>query len=204
MDKSDEQRERVFFGLFKKLVLRVGDENGLIYLIRYSIFSCPLFAVKLHRILISDDDCLHDHPWSFISIILWGGYVEHSAPKINFNGITENAVVKIGGKNYTIKKLYGAGSILWRPSPWPHKLEIFQPTTTLVITFKKTRTWGFYTANHQDGKAMRIRIYFIDGLAYFWPVAKDGTCTIEFYVNSKGTKTRRIDFKAFREIAPIP
>jgi hypothetical protein len=155
--KQDEQRERVFFGLFKKLVLRVGDENGPIYLIRYSIFSCPWFAVKLHRILISDDDCLHDHPGSFISIILWGGYVEHTLKseigshfpstkreKINITG-SEPPELVIFTKH--VKKLYGPGSVLWRPAPWAHRLEIFQPATTLVITFKKVRTWGFYTKN---------------------------------------------------------
>lgn len=69
---------------------------------------------------------MHDHPWSFISIILKGGYIEHT-PKD--------------------KKLYGAGSILYRPTPSIHKLEVFQVTTTLVITFKRIREWGFYTSN---------------------------------------------------------
>ena len=121
--KPDEHREK-FLYLFKKTVLRVRDnDTNPIYLIRYSIFTCPLFSIKLHRILISDDDCMHDHPWSFISFILKGGYVEHTP---------------FG------KKLYGFGSILWRPAPTIHKLEIFQPATTLVITFKRVREWGFY------------------------------------------------------------
>jgi len=121
--KDDESRER-FLLLFKKTVLRIRNQEGAIYLIRYTLFTCSLFSVKVHRILISDDDCLHDHPWSFISIIIKGGYVEHT-----FKG----------------KKLYGAGSILWRKAPAPHRLEVFQPATTLVITFKRVRDWGFYT-----------------------------------------------------------
>lgn len=122
--KEDEERER-FWWLFKKTTLRIrNNADNPPYLIRYSLFTCPWFAIKLHHILISDDDCMHDHPWSFLSVIVKGGYVEHT-PK---------------GKH-----LYGAGSLLWRPSPSIHKLEIFQPATTLVITFKKTRQWGFYT-----------------------------------------------------------
>jgi hypothetical protein len=123
--KADEHRTRVL-GFIRKTTLRIKDDvNNPIYMIRYSLFSCPLFSIKLHRILLSDDDCMHDHPWSFISFILSGGYVEHT-PKG--------------------KRLYGAGSILYRPVPSVHKLEIFQPATTLVITFKRVREWGFYTA----------------------------------------------------------
>lgn len=126
MQKSDEERTRFLWMRITTLRVKYVNNESPIYLIRYSIFSCFLFSIKLHRILMSDDDCMHDHPWSFISIILRGGYVEHT-PKG--------------------KKLYGAGSILWRPTPSVHKLEIFQPATTLVITFRKVREWGFYTAN---------------------------------------------------------
>jgi hypothetical protein len=124
--KEDEQRLR-FWYLFKKTVLRIKDGRANpIYLIRYSLFTCTWFSIKLHKIMMSDDDCMHDHPWSFISIILKGGYVEH----------TEKG-----------KRLYGVGSILWRPAPSVHKLEVFQPATTLVITFKRQRQWGFITPN---------------------------------------------------------
>lgn len=124
-EKADEHRER-FLHVFKKTILRVclADREGPIYLIRYSLLTTPWFAVKLHRIFLSDDDCSHDHPWSFISFILWGGYVEETPAG---------------------KRLYGPGCVLWRPTPSIHRLEVFQPATTLVITFKKTREWGFYT-----------------------------------------------------------
>lgn len=141
--KPDEERVR-FFLWITKLTLRICEGEFPIYLIRYSLFSCPWFAVKLHKILLSDDDCYHDHPWSFISIILKGGYIEHTP----------------NGSRY-----YKPGSILWRPAPSIHKLELNSslrldrkngytiktkttiPATTLVITFKKVRVWGFYTAH---------------------------------------------------------
>ena len=120
-----EERERVFLWI-KKLTLRIREGDFPVYLIRYSLFKCPWFAVKLHKIILSDEDYFHDHPWSFISIILKGGYIEHTPER---------------------SRLYGAGSILWRPSPSIHKIQVYQPATTLVITFKKTRTWGFYTGS---------------------------------------------------------
>lgn len=93
------------------------------YLVRYSIFNCRFFAVKIHNILLSDDNCLHDHPWQFVSLILWGGYVEH----------TEKG-----------SKIYHPGQLLKRPAEFKHRLEIHQPAWTLVVTFKKTREWGFW------------------------------------------------------------
>lgn len=108
--------------IFKKKTIRRKDADK--YLVRYSIFSCKWFAIKVHNILISDDDCLHDHPWKFISLILRGGYVEH----------TEKG-----------SRIYHPGNILVRPAEFKHRLELHQPAWTLVITFKKTRTWGFHT-----------------------------------------------------------
>jgi hypothetical protein len=118
----------------KKIITRSGPHGTEPYLIRYSIFTCSLFAIKLHRILQSDDACLHDHPWAFISFILCGGYVEESPHHST-----------IGSNKHSWKRLYGPGCILYRPARWAHRLEIFQPATTLVITFKKTRQWGFFT-----------------------------------------------------------
>lgn len=136
IQKEDEERNRWFLWI-KKTVLRIRDGKlNPVYLIRYSLLTTPWFSVKLHRIFISDDDCMHDHPWSFISIILWGGYIEHR-PSGSDVAIWKNSVIE--------KRLYGPGSILWRPCPSIHKLEIFQPATTLVITFKRQREWGFWT-----------------------------------------------------------
>lgn len=139
--KSDEERKRWFLWI-KKTTLKVKD--GLQeppYLIRYSLFSCPWFAIKLHRILLSDDDCMHDHPWSFISIILSGGYFEHTP-----NPMAIPCPGSALYPNYPSKlKWYGPGRILWRPAPSIHRLQVLKPATTLVISFKKKRQWGFWT-----------------------------------------------------------
>ncbi len=161
--KEDEQRTR-FLWIFKKTILRIRDEErgNPIYLIRYSLFSCPWFAIKVHNILLSDDDCLHDHPWSFFSVILWNGYVEETVdyekvfasqrrnPWNRLRNVADN-LKDISWEKSDLNSCprkhvrYGMGSILWRPNPWPHRLVVAKPAWSLVVTFRKVRVWGFYT-----------------------------------------------------------
>lgn len=104
-----------------KIIYRNYNE---VYLIRYSIFTCKYFSIKIHKILKSDDACLHDHPWSFITFILKGGYVEHTPEGT---------------------KIRSRFSLLYRPAKWSHRLEIHQTAWTLVFTSKYKRQWGFWT-----------------------------------------------------------
>jgi hypothetical protein len=153
-EKADEHRER-FLLIFKKTTLRIRDEErgDPVYLIRYSLLTCPWFSIKLHRIFMSDDDCLHDHPWSFISFVLWGGYWETSPDWSRYKWPAGKALRLVNGvPEYvagqpTKKVFYGPGSVLWRPAPSVHKLDVTKPATTLVITMRKKYDWGFYTVN---------------------------------------------------------
>jgi hypothetical protein len=113
---------------YKKTTITRGSDDKP-YLIRYSLFSCRFFAIKVHNILLSDDECLHDHPWPFLTFLLSGGYFEHS-------------IIKHAYKRF---RYYGRFSLLYRPADYVHRLVIYKPVWTLVITFKKVRDWGFYT-----------------------------------------------------------
>ena len=74
--------------MFSKLMEKLGsrrvitDRTGKIpYLIRYYVFlkdrkNFP-FNVTVHKVLVSDEPTLHDHPWNWGAIILKGGYYEH-------------------------------------------------------------------------------------------------------------------------------
>lgn len=134
-------------------IIRDGDSTP--YLVRWDIFECFLFSIKLHHILQSDHDCPHDHPWAFVSFILSGGYWEVT-PLRRPSGW--------GGRlalDNEQRKWYGPGCILYRPSNWIHRLELknkrvpylgrfatverSMKATTLVITFLKHRKWGFWT-----------------------------------------------------------
>lgn len=83
-------------------------------------------AIRLHHILQSDSlRDLHDHPYSFFSIILAGGYLEH----------TEQG-----------KRRFRPGMINKKEATVLHALEIInKPAWTLVCTGKRKREWGFQT-----------------------------------------------------------
>lgn len=113
------------FAIFHKTVIR--NLAGEPYLVRWRLFQTPLFAVYLHRILRSDDDrALHDHPWAFVSLILLGGYFEHTP----------------GGCRWR-----RPGSIVAHHAEDLHRLELRPAKTawTLVLCGPRRRQWGFST-----------------------------------------------------------
>ena len=64
----------------RKRVIKDRDSNEP-YLVRYYLFlkdrkNFP-FNITLHKVLKSDEDVLHDHPWSYATLILKGGYWEN-------------------------------------------------------------------------------------------------------------------------------
>ena len=72
-----------YFGRYRIINDRIDQEP---YLERYYLFlkereDFP-FNIFLHRFIKSDPDDLHDHPWSFRSIILKGGW--NILNKVNF------------------------------------------------------------------------------------------------------------------------
>lgn len=105
------------------------------------------FSIKIHKALMSDPANLHDHPWNYLSIILWGGYHEetiHWVPRIfNPNEILSGA--QASHIRRTRVKWYGPGSVLFRKGDSPHKLIIPQNKYCLsfIITMKRYRKWGF-------------------------------------------------------------
>lgn len=124
---------------FKKIIYRADNKP---YLIRYTLFKCKWFAIRIHHILLSDDDCLHDHPWDFVSIILKGGYYEkHDKDVVAIN------YPFVYPHSYRSKKWYKIGNVLFRKAEWKHSLELRPGETcwTFVIMFKDKREWGFWT-----------------------------------------------------------
>jgi len=112
--------------------------TGLDYMHRYYLFlkdrnNFP-FNVTLHKIVRSDDPIFHDHPWPYMTIVLSGGYWEHT-PVFDSNGkmITE------------FQTWRGPGSIIKRSANEYHWLELNgnEPATTLFFMGKQQREWGF-------------------------------------------------------------
>lgn len=96
------------------------------------------FNVTLHRIKRSDFPIFHDHPWSYMTIILKGGYYEHT-PIFN----------ERGEKFAELVKWKGPGSIIKRKATDYHWLELSNgvPTLSLFFMGRQTRKWGFLVPN---------------------------------------------------------
>ncbi len=130
-------------------------EDGIPYLHRITLLGLGpdgrWFSIKLHKIVSSDDVCLHDHPWAFISIVLKGGYTEYTKLNSPVNTFYEKGWGYHGWSErnqfHVIKKYFKPGSILFRKAHWAHRLEVGrEPATTLVLTFRRKRKWGFFTS----------------------------------------------------------
>lgn len=96
------------------------------YIIRRVLFRVPSFGIMLHKMCRSDHErALHDHPWSFISIVLRTGYQEVTAEGSRFNRV---------------------GAVLLRPAYWKHRVIIDRnrPAWTLVFVGRRIRKWGFW------------------------------------------------------------
>lgn len=110
--------------------------------------------IYLHQILRSDDDrALHDHPWYNLSIILWGGYIEHVFERPPVEGVELPPV---------IQKRRRFLSVVYRRADMAHRLELYKdpnrwctldegigyyyekPCWSLFITWRKRRPWGFW------------------------------------------------------------
>ena len=120
----------------KRIVL--DRESNEPYLERYYLFLKDRkhfpFNVFLHKFLKSDPDDLHDHPWSYATIILKGGYYEW-IPTYDTKGrkLTEVAVWR------------GPGSYRVSSADSFHRIELDPTVTcwTLFMPGPQRRDWGF-------------------------------------------------------------
>lgn len=116
------------------------------YLQRWTIFKCKWFSIKIHKTILSDPADLHDHPWSYVSVILWGGYFEHTQ---SVKYLTTETGLYHWKIVTAIRKRYYPGCILVRKAQNPHRLEIpnNKYCITMIFTSYKWRDWGFVTKN---------------------------------------------------------
>lgn len=111
----------------QKFILKFNEKLGLDtcpYLVRWR-FETPWGSIRLHHWLAPDDPRhRHDHPWSFVTFVLKGGYTDLSpngdshlkAPAIQYRDATHQHTV--------VPDLGGA---------W-----------TVIVTGPKIRNWGFW------------------------------------------------------------
>ena len=125
--------------MLKKLFQRLGRHRIILdresndpYLERYYLFLKDRkhfpFNIFLHKFLKGDRDHLHDHPWSYCTLILKGGYWEW-----------------IPGDNCQIRKWRGVGHFRRCAANSYHRIELEPGVTawTLFMPGQQQRDWGF-------------------------------------------------------------
>lgn len=125
--------ERILLFLFRH---RDIVKDGNLYLRRFYITPRSWrWRVFIHHIYRSDEDRdPHDHPWSFLTVMLKGTYREH------FYDMQEPGVCVVRFHILTRLKW------LFRRATDTHCLFLTEgPVWTLVIAGKTVRPWGFWT-----------------------------------------------------------
>lgn len=95
---------------------------------RFQLVKTRWFNIYLHRLSAPSwhPEC-HDHPWSFVAVLLKSGYLERT--------------VKGDKRKYP-------GMILWRPATFAHNvITPYGVSWSLIITGPVARKWGFLPCN---------------------------------------------------------
>lgn len=130
--KPMNNNERPKHPFFDKFV--IGPDNDP-YIIRWILFSCPLFGIMVHKMLRSDyDRALHDHPWDFLSIVLKGGYAEEFEER--------------GVRDF---RFNAPGHILFRKAEFKHRVILDKGKICWTLVFKgpRRRKWGFWIRDYK-------------------------------------------------------
>ena len=122
------------------------------YLHRWVLIDRKNFKIYLHHFLRPDwSTDLHDHPKRFLSIGLWGSYVERTPSRNDtidrdiIGGFDPGpgAVGWDAGGWQTYRK-YRAPWIRTFPASHRHRITQVNNAWTLVVVLKKVRDWGFW------------------------------------------------------------
>lgn len=135
---------------WRKVRMTLRRYDTKIYLDRWGFEHPRVGGLFLHRMDAPDPGLdLHDHPWSFLSIVLTGGYIEEradtrNAPKIAaFDRAQRGIIVGRRRGSARVMRLDECHRItrLDAPRVW-----------TLVLHGPRRRSWGFYLADGYMGE----------------------------------------------------
>lgn len=105
-------------------VNRVKTPSGVHAMTQFTIIEVFGWALRLHVFYAADTDGFHSHPRSFLSLCIWGGYMEY------FWG------------NPTPRKV-GVGTITVRSATDTHRVApLHSPTITIAIAAPVSRRWS--------------------------------------------------------------
>jgi hypothetical protein len=108
--------------------------DGTDYLVRLRIVQTPWFGIYLHDIHKDDGDrAPHNHPWSFLSIVLRGHYTERVYP------------APLEQPDRYVPQTHSARSMHRMGRTAAHRIVDASPgLKTLIVTGPRQASWGFF------------------------------------------------------------
>lgn len=131
------------WAIFERTTIPDPANSSRRYLQRLRILETPWFACFLHRFDHPDSvRHLHDHPWSFVSVMLRGGYDELFAADF------DTALQHAGGHAAPTRR-WRAGSVHRIRRGEFHAISWLarRPTWTLLLVGPRLCGWGFATSD---------------------------------------------------------
>lgn len=149
LDQDDypDRRSSKRWAVLRRMVLRRAD--GVAYLDRIRLIQTPWFAIYVHRFDAPDPGIdLHDHPWSFLTMVVKGGYTERRADTRRPDQWWRE------DRRPFIPRIMRLGEC--------HTIEAVAPgSRSIVITGRRCRKWGFYVPagwiRHEDYNGLNRR-----------------------------------------------
>ncbi len=126
--------------------LEVIGRAGKPYLYRWYLLNLGRFGqFFLHRFVRSDGDLdLHDHPFNFLSLILWGGYWEELIdPYEDRKAVARDGLFE---RKKPVRVWRYPGTVHYSHAETIHRVVLKDGhyCWTLIWRSKKVRQWGFW------------------------------------------------------------
>lgn len=111
--------ERILNRLFKKREIVNCDRD--VYLHRWYVFRSKPVSLFIHKFVRSDEDrALHCHPWDFLVIPIWRGYIEHNRQWDDGEGTRHGPPIPYEGRTRVLPIL----GTRFRRAEYRHRVEL--------------------------------------------------------------------------------
>lgn len=122
-----------------------GDGRCATYLVRWTLLKLwGGIGLYLHH-FVGDDWSLdlHDHPKRFISVGLWGGYIEQCIVQMRVYDTYHGGLIH---QPREIEVAYRAPWVRTFAAEHTHRIRLIdkEPCWTLVLVLRTSRRWGFW------------------------------------------------------------
>lgn len=122
------------------------------YLFRWYVFRTKRVALFIHKFIRSDEDrALHDHPWGFLVIPVWRGYIEHSQGACSICSSSRyeegyDCPRWLDSRIPRSRRVWPIIGTRLRSATYRHRVELIdgKPSWSIFFRFQEWRTWGFW------------------------------------------------------------